>query len=73
MQKKVWADKPKSLIELRVSVLKHLTTYPNEVINSAIRSFPKRLRALVAENGEYFGYKLEKGQGGGRRKERCVS
>ena len=66
LQEKVWADKPKSLIELRVSALKHLTTYPNEAINNAIRSFPKRLRALVAENGGYFEYKLEKGKGRGR-------
>ena len=54
VQEKQWADKPKSPIEPRVSALKHLATYPNEAINNAIRPFPARLQALVAENGGYF-------------------
>ena len=67
VQEKVWADKPKSLIELRVSALKHLTTYPNEAINNATQSFPKRLRALVAENRGFFEYEPDEGVGGGEK------
>ena len=60
VQEKVWADKSATLINLRASALKHLIEFPTEGIRNSIRTFPKRLRMRIQENGGYFEQKLKR-------------
>ena len=60
VQEKVWADKPATLINLRAPALKHLIEFPTEGIRNSIRTFPKRLRMRIQENGGYFEQKLKR-------------
>ena len=58
VQGQVWKDEPKTMVELRISALRHLVAYPQECIEKAIRSFPKRRAMCVGAEGGWFEYKL---------------
>ena len=54
LQEKVRADKNLTLLELRASVLKHITEMPDDAIRNCVRAFPKRVAACNDAEGSYF-------------------
>ena len=53
-QESIWADKPATMLELRTSILRHLTAFPDEKIHKCVAAFPKRVRLCIEAKGGYF-------------------
>ena len=51
VQEQVWEDEPKTMVELRISALRHSVAYSQECIKEAIRSFPERCAMRVDAEG----------------------
>ena len=58
LQDRVWVGNCKNDMELRCSVLKHISEMPQEEIRKCILSFPKRIDACIKGQGDHFEYKL---------------
>ena len=46
--------KPATMLELRTSILRHLTAFPDEQIHKCVAAFPKRVRLCIEAKGGYF-------------------
>ena len=58
LQEQVWSDQCKTMVELRASVLRRISEYPQSKIDKAIDSFLKRVKACQAASGGYFEHSL---------------
>ena len=59
IEARVWDDKPQTLIDLRTSILKHISEFPQEAIEKCILSFPKRMATCIRKEGENLENKLK--------------
>ena len=59
IEARVWDDKPQTLIDLRTSILKHISEFLQDAIEKCIPSFPKRMAMCIQEEGENFEHKFK--------------
>ena len=59
IEARAWDDKPQTLIDLRTSILKHISEFPQDAIEKRILSFQKRTAMCILEEGRNFGHKFK--------------
>ena len=60
IEARAWDDKPQTLIDLRTSILKHISEFAQDAIEKCIPSFPKRMAMCTQEEGGTFEHKFKR-------------
>ena len=59
IEARVWGDKPQTLIDLRTSILKHISEFPQGAIEKCFPSPPKSMAMCIQDEGGNFDYKFK--------------